>query len=1552
MPRIRIKGKGLPKAQYQNSQVGQPPLVSPQQIPMVSNPGVALAPLAPLSQTGPQLKLDNSQSDFTWNWQNQGINGQSNAIIPKQTVVNPDGSRTTTGNYLDLGRTVQYATDQNANGSPSNSNATTTTTTTTSPSALGRFNNKFDQFLNIASAGFGYIDNKKKQREYDKWAKQSRQPHNYYAVDTRNNRGDYDINDGMFRPNEMGYKSKGTQANPYQASATFARDGGLVKAAEGMLVPGDQIVNAAFLPDIKASDAILAPRASAPAPVAEVSINENPSRNKVSSSGVNPMASQTWNDYSQEFKGLTNLGIWGDKSHKARKSDHNTGDALDVGIKDINQGSAVAQKLIEDAKNRNVKYIIFNNKIWNPSISNEWRPYTGKDPHKGHVHVSFNRSKDNNVQTTSFGNEASYSHNNPMNVHYGNFAAQYGAKPGVDDTGGKVAIFPDLETGIRANKDLMFGPGYNNLTISQARNKWVTGNSEKFSNSTSHIVKAMGGDRRLADLNSAEKDKLFKEFAKWEGKQGYNLIKDRQLFDDGGQTNNMNMKIRIIGTPEENQMGEGGQPSYSGQSDYGLYIGQRNLYKTMAKNPYTNLKSSVSQKKETKDDPYVLEAEGGETILRPDGSHMNITGDRHTEGGEKLTKSQAPKGSFIYSDTKKMRIKNPEVLKHFGKTGGNPTPAQLAKQYDVNKYKAILSDPNASVLSKNTAKLMVQNYQNKLAQLALVQESMKGFPQGVPEVAKGLVPEQGGQQQPQAAYGGYFANDSYAYGGSNEYFQDKLPKAQVGFSTSTLPIIPTPEGMLATAKVLDPTGILSWGDARRAIKEASDNPGWGTIGNAFIETLGALPIVGKVGKVAKGVNELSKFGKFFEKVTKPVKAVANFKITPSKLPTIGGIKPFKAIEQMDDYLPFKAITSYIPTKIVSRAPKAVQKAFLFGNDINRFNRWEEGARGISNQIGLTNGPVDNYAHGGMPSYQVGGAPRQEDFSDYRSFKAAYDQWLSSGQEQNNNIKGFDINDPLGVKKMIDLAAQGKLAANSRTGVVSNGVASAAGGPNPNAVSSNAPAWFKPWINSKTKAGRTSLTGQPTVFDPQNPNKFYTDYGFWKQLNGGKEFSGPQEYQNFVYNYVKDKDPKAIDAMWQKWGTTAKGKGLAKDQQFSIDAFSDSDVAPAGKPYFGARTAEVTGWREQTTTTTTAAPGTPTTTTTTVAPGVPTTTTTTAAPGPTPTTTTTKKSSRGRRGDWTSQDIRNFGNSFLDYGTLKKYHGYSPTVQPVLPEFIPQDWRGYAATQQANANSQAQQLGTFQPGQGMASNLSFLAGQQAGNLGDYISKVDQYNASGATAMDAQRAQILNQATALNAAARKNLLEEENIYDDRFRGAERGLRKGIVKTWNQGEENASKIYNLNQVESPYYTINPYTQRIQFNDANAKAAWEREQRGSGSGDATSSQLSQWNSVYNSPELAKLNDKDRLATTNNILGFGKTTPASKQTKVTVDPVTKGNKTTQTTYDEDDNPIQSSKFGGSIGASFVKSIGDWYSKLNYIADPNERQRVAEAYAHKMHFGK
>lgn len=138
-----------------------------------------------------------------------------------------------------------------------------------------------------------------------------------------------------------------------------------------------------------------------------------------------------------------------------------------------------------------------------------------------------------------------------------------------------------------------------------------------------------------------------------------------------------------------------------------------------------------------------IEAERGETIVGDfdqDGAneHLAIGGKRHAEGGTPL---QVPSGSFVFSDTKKMRISGP-MLEQFGKSASSKqkfTPAQLSKQYQLNKYKAILQDPNADKLDRDTAQLMLENNQMKLAKLAFLQEGVKGFPNGIPSMAMPLV---------------------------------------------------------------------------------------------------------------------------------------------------------------------------------------------------------------------------------------------------------------------------------------------------------------------------------------------------------------------------------------------------------------------------------------------------------------------------------------------------------------------------------------------------------------------------------------------------------------------------------------------------------------------------------------------------------------------------------------------------------------------------------------------------------------------------------------------
>ena len=172
------------------------------------------------------------------------------------------------------------------------------------------------------------------------------------------------------------------------------------------------------------------------------------------------------------------------------------------------------------------------------------------------------------------------------------------------------------------------------------------------------------------------------------------------------------------------------QPTAMGGADINQYMGQKD----------TTVKSTLTAQPRNKSN---LEAEGGETAygdINGDGmlEHYTIKGPRHNAGGVPLN---LPDDSFIYSDFVEMKIKDPDLLAKFGKSVKSKstkgyTPADLAKQYDINKYRKLLQDPNSDTLDKKTAEIMLKNYNMKLGALALAQEGGKAFPQGIPEVAK------------------------------------------------------------------------------------------------------------------------------------------------------------------------------------------------------------------------------------------------------------------------------------------------------------------------------------------------------------------------------------------------------------------------------------------------------------------------------------------------------------------------------------------------------------------------------------------------------------------------------------------------------------------------------------------------------------------------------------------------------------------------------------------------------------------------------------------------
>lgn len=252
--------------------------------------------------------------------------------------------------------------------------------------------------------------------------------------------------------------------------------------------------------------------------------------------------------------------------------------------------------------------------------------------------------------------------------------------------------------------------------------------------------------------------------------------------------------------------------------------------------------------KPTDRDNSTVEAEKGETVVTnfmKDGipEHYVIGGKRHYAGGTPLN---LPENSFIFSRDKKLSIKDPDILNMFGKKSKKGfSPADIAKQYKLNDYRKVLADPDTSELQRTTAERMITNYNNKLGALAMAQESIKGFPDGIPAIAMGYLGNIGidpaklvqmpGQPQPQGMsmqgqpmrFGGQSKPQFMKLGGTVK-MQKGGPvnrrKVLVSYQEGGTTKIPSTTGTSTKTQNI-PSGSVKWDVALDGYDETQVQPG-------------------------------------------------------------------------------------------------------------------------------------------------------------------------------------------------------------------------------------------------------------------------------------------------------------------------------------------------------------------------------------------------------------------------------------------------------------------------------------------------------------------------------------------------------------------------------------------------------------------------------------------------------------------------------------------------------------------------------------------------------
>lgn len=746
-----------------------------------------------------------------------------------------------------------------------------------------------------------------------------------------------------------------------------------------------------------------------------------------------------------------------------------------------------------------------------------------------------------------------------------------------------------------------------------------------------------------------------------------------------------------------------------------------------------------------------LEAEKGETALLPDVNGLPaqymIGGKRHSQGGTPLN---LPENSFIFSDTSSMKIKDPKIQEEFGmpvKKGGY-TPADIAKRYDINKYREILADKTTDKMSKETAEKMISNYNVKLAKLALYQESKKGFPDGIPTVALPYLALNA--IQPQDVLPLKEAQTPAMRGAEDEVEAADNPTEEQFEAEQTEPM--ARYGGIANKIKNNP--LLKKVYAKLGGSKNRFNPETGIYmtmdegGPVFTDGNGV-----QYSKYTSDIDIPAIFGYGGQQMYADGGSVPNTPVGDSK-PADNKI-PEDKIKKIDD--PTLAVGDYYKD-----ADGKVRKVTKIKATDKIVNKSVSGKENYKPKYGSIEEDVKK-AEEIMKDLEAKGYAKKGDtgWIVYRGAAKALSlqdkDFLTSVSSYNKGEDGKSLGAP-GFK----IAKQSSYEDKSMKKKVNDGFYGYA---DPNMVE------LRYWQARNPNAPIEEfdkLDDKAKVQNRKDMLKFY-NYSDDEINKLGDAINDPAKL--YTKDFVSNKEKGLVKRNQQKFETSGYRSQLGDDYMFGLEHMDkyNMEMAPEGD----LADAEVVKEKDD---------------------------------KEIPTNQLEEADAKPQMGpEWWLQDVIKTAGAAGDMARVKKRLPWAPKLNPVLmdPTFY-DPTRELAATQE-QYNIGMQGATAYAPSQALNARQSQMAGQGAKAAADVLGRYNNLNVGQANQFAATKAQILNQTNASNAEITKGLFDATTIANQQYDNAKNQARQELRQSYIDAITNKEQAYALNQLY-PNYQIDP--------------------------------------------------------------------------------------------------------------------------------------------------